>query len=156
MKQIKLTQGQFALVDDEDYDYLSQWKWRLYENKKKSLRYAIRRPYKDGKRITIRMHRVIMDTPSHLFVDHINHNGLDNQRLNLRNCTNQENCRNASARGKSKYLGVYYFGKYILSSICINGKTKYIGLFKTEEEAAMAYDKEAKLYFNDFANLNFK
>src|SRR3990167_10308366 len=102
MKEIKLTQGKITLVDDEDFEYINQWKWHVIKNKKQTHFYAQRS--ENGK--SIRMHRVIMKTPHNKDVDHIDHNGLNNQKNNLRNCTTQENIRNRTSYGKSSYLGV--------------------------------------------------
>ncbi len=99
---IPLTQGKFAIVDAEDYDWLIRYKWHAC--KCKNTYYASR--VRGGK--TIKMHREIMRAPKGLVCDHINHNGLDNRKRNLRLCTNAQNCYNqrASATGTSKYKGV--------------------------------------------------
>ena len=154
MKEIPLTQGKVALVDDEDYDYLMQWKWcatkdynTYYANREGSVK-------EDNKKFI--MHRVIMNTPDNMVVDHIDHNGLNNQKSNMRNCSPKENSRNMRPRGKTGYLGVCYDRKYIKACIKIRGKNRHLGNYKTEEEAARAYDKVAKEYYGEFANLNFK
>ena len=163
MKEIKLTQGKIALVDDADYEYLNGFKW--YASKCRKTYYAQRCiKIAINKWKIIKMHRLLLDTPDNLQVDHIDHNGLNNQRLNIRNCTLQDNVRNVRARGKSKYLGVSFpftvvKGKryeYITSSIRVNRKPIHLGYHKTEEDAARAYDKAASKYFGEFANLNFK
>jgi hypothetical protein len=154
MKTLKLTQGQFALVDDEDYDFLMQWKWSVLGNKKF---YAGRMYKTDGKFKRILLHREIMQTPKGMEVDHIDHDGLNCQKSNMRNCFYYQNRKNRSPSNKtSPFLGVCYDRKYIKASIHVDKKTLFLGNFKTEVEAAHAYDEAAKLYHGEFANLNFK
>lgn len=154
MKLIKLTQGKFAQVDDWNYDELNGFKW--YAHKHKNTYYAERNEM--GK--SILMHRVIMDTPDNMQVDHKDHNGLNCQEFNMRNCTHRQNGMNVIPRGKSKFKGVfiaYYKEKqYFQTRIKINSNQIYLGSFKTEEDAARKYDEYAKIYHGEFANLNFK
>lgn len=164
MKKIILTQGKFALVDDEDYDFLNQWKW-CYSKSYKDLGYAIRFHYltksgKQQKRKVISMHRVIMNTPIGMYTDHINHNTLDNRKENLRICTPSQNHMNQRKfRGKSKYKGVFWQKDCPINPwgaiIRINKKGIYLGSFPSEERAARAYDEAAILNFKEFASLNF-
>ena len=154
MKEIKLPHGKVTLVDDDDYEYLNQWKWWFVIIKNKY--YVIRNKMINGKRYYIYLHRIIMDVMSKSDVDHIDGNPLNNQRNNLRICTHQQNCLNNRGCGKNRYKGVYKIKNTIYSRIQYNGIDRYLGSFKTEEEAAMAYDKEALVLFGEFANLNFK
>ena len=156
MKEIQLTQGKVALVDDEDFEYLNQWKWcahKLSKNVFQAMHYA----GKSNRFRIISMHRVIMNPPSNLIVDHKDHNMLNNQKANLRICTRAQNMYNKLPLGK--YKGAYYkkVGKntYIVARIMYNYKTYHLGYFKTLEEAAHAYDKKAKELFGEFACLNF-
>jgi hypothetical protein len=152
MREIKLTQGKIALIDDSDYELVSQYHWYF------DGQYAKACWDKQRKTYYLRMHRLILGlTDPKIDTDHINHNKLDNRRLNLRTCSRAENLRNRRAHGRSEYLGVYYNNKkYITAQIHVNGKTIHLGTFDTEEEAAIAYDNAAKQYHKEFANLNFK
>ena len=157
MKKIPLTQNKFAIVDDEDYEFLSQWKW-YYKNG-----YAIRAINcgKINNKIkikTIMMHRVILKTSKEKHTDHINWDGLDNRKCNLRECTHSENHMNIRKKEgcTSKYIGVYWhkLGKKWISFIRVKGKKKYLGLFKLEKQAAEAYNIAALKYGTGFHTLN--
>lgn len=157
MKEIQLTQGKVAMVDDEDFQRVNLFKWNA--TKYSGGWYARRGMVVNGKNTTILMHRFIMNTPKDMQTDHIDWNGLNCQKHNMRICTKQDNLKNRKTRGKSMFHGVSFFvrgdKKYIKAAIKIDGKYKYLGLFKTETDAAKAYDKEAKEYFKEFAHLNF-
>jgi hypothetical protein len=150
---IPLTQGKFAIVDAEDFDWLNQYQW--YACKCKSTYYAAR--VERGK--TIRMHREIMRAPKGVLVDHINHTGLDNRKSNLRLCTNAQNCYNQrpSARGTSRYKGVSWHkcSRKWSARVRCDGKFNNLGDYKDEMAAAMAYDDKAVELFGEFAYLNF-
>lgn len=162
MKEIKLKNGYVALVDDEDFEYLNQWVWVLAKNRPNATGYAVRYEWDSLKKgnVCIRMHRVIMKTPKELQVDHIDHNGLNNQKSNLRNCTQSENQSNRRSYGTSKYLGVsrYNFGSlkgWFVAHTRKNGKNIHIGYFQNEEDAARAYDRVVFNIVGEFAKLNF-
>src|SRR3972149_4572931 len=107
MKRIPLTQGQYALVDDWNYDYLNQWKWYAY--KRKNTYYAQRNIRINGKRTTLSLHRIIMKTPKGMTTDHKDFNGLNYQEYNMRNCTSAQNTmhrKKHSVRCSSKFKGV--------------------------------------------------
>jgi hypothetical protein len=148
MKEIQLSQGKVALVDDEDYEWLSQWKWSAsrYEH----IFYAQHR----SKGL---MHRLITGAKKNEFVDHINRDGLDNRRQNIRICTLAENNRNRINKqpSKSGYRGVKQRGHRYEASIKFNNKAIYLGAFKNPEDAAKAYDEAAIFYHGKFAILNY-
>lgn len=154
MKKIKLTQGKFALVDDADYEWLVQFKWCIV--KVRRIYYAIRAV--QGK--TVYMHRFMLEAPKDMDIDHINHNGLDNRRANLRICTHIQNLQNkrSSCNGTSKYKGVSWCkrDKKWTAQIEHGGQSAYLGRFANELEAANAYDKAAKELHGEFAYLNTK
>lgn len=156
-KEIPLTQGKVALVDDEDHEWLSQWRWQY--NKRAG--YAQRSEmYRDGTGTSFSMHAVIMNTPKGMHTDHIDGNRLNNQRSNLRVCTCAQNLHNSKKTNKSchsQYKGVTWRiqdNKW-WARITFNCKSISIGLFKTELDAARAYDRAAREYFGEFARLNF-
>ena len=159
-RKIPLTQGKFALVDPDDYDELSKYKW--YAVRSPRGYYAVRSAKaKNGRsgQKNVRMHRIILKAPEDKFIDHINHNGLDNRKSNLRICTMQQNSWNMrKQRGNcvSQYKGVTRrkdIGKWQARIIC-NRKRISIGCFDDEIAAAMAYDNKAKELFGEFAAPN--
>jgi len=155
MKLIPLTQGQFAMVDDDDYDELSKFKWQVYTSKR-HIMYAIRTTPDDK---TVYMHRSILKiTDRYLFTDHRDHNGLNNQKDNLRKATMAENNANRRRfkKGTSIYRGVWfdsYYGVYKVQ-ISENGRKVHLGRFKNEIDAAKAYNEAAIKYHKEFAFLN--
>lgn len=150
---IPLTRGKFAVVDAEDYPRISKYTW-FTEGTQKNC-YAVRK--QNGK--SIKMHRQITNAPDHLVVDHIDHNGLNNQKKNLRLATFTQNCQNQrrSAHGTSKYKGVHWNkrAKKWAAAIRCNNKTHHLGYFHNETDAAHAYDNAAKKYHREYASLNF-
>lgn len=160
MIEIKLSKGKVAMVDDEDYERINKFKWFTYEKLYlKCSSYAMTNIRISGKRRHLQMHRFIMNTPENLQVDHIDHNGLNNQKSNLRNCTRQQNNFNSRSQ-KGNYKGVFIDKKNkknpFRARIRHNTKEIYIGSFKTAKEAGFAYDNKAKELFKEFAHLNFK
>lgn len=144
-KSISLTQGKNALVDDDDFDELNKVKWSF------DGQYAQRKV--ENK--TIRMHRVILDSPQ---VDHIDGNRLNNQRANLRVCNHKQNQRNRKKNKKmsSKYKGVSWHKQTEKwrARIQTDDGAVHLGLFDSEIDAAQAYDEAAKEHFGEFARTN--
>lgn len=158
MKRIALTQGKFASVDNSDFEELSKFKW--YASKAHKTYYANRAKGSKGKQVRIAMHRQILSAPKGSFVDHCNHNGLDNRRSNIRLCTHADNMRNRERNrdNRSGFKGVTWDShhKKWRANIQVNGKDFYLGYFFCIVKAAKAYDYIAKRYFGEFAYLNFK
>lgn len=162
-KLIRLTQGKVTLVDDCDYEFLSQWKWQVRRARNGKL-YAQRGRTKaemeaEGMPHTVEMHRVIMNTPDGMLTDHINGDGLDNRRSNLRLCTTSENTCNSGRRfdNKSGFKGVFWHKRLRKWAVVVtaHGKSIWVGSYKNPEEAAHAYDRAALENQGRFARTNF-
>jgi len=153
VRRVPLTRGKFAVVDAEDYYRLIRYRWHAVFNSKTF--YAAR--IKAGK--TIKMHREITGAPGHLVVDHIDRDGLNNCRGNLRVCSAVQNFRNtgSTAGASSKYKGVHWHKKKNkwAAAIQYNKKVYHLGYFEDQVDAAKAYDIKAGEYFGEFAYLNF-
>jgi len=160
MRTIPLTQGREAIVDDADYEWISQWKWCFLETLNGN-GYAVRSRKRGETPRLIRMHRVILgivEQPG-VVVDHANQDGLDNSRENLRKCDshqNNQNKRKTTSDKSSIYKGVHWSKQKAawLACIVVNGKKKTIGHYLLEKDAALAYNKAAETYFGDFACVN--
>jgi hypothetical protein len=155
MKSITLTKGKVAWVDDEDYEWLNQWKW--HANVHGLTWYAVRGVGPSSSQLNIKMHRLIMNAPEDMEVDHINGNGWDNRRENLRLCTNLQNQWNRPKQRNNTtgYKGVKRSRGKFRATIQFRKKDIHLGHFSTAEQAARAYDKKARELFGEFARLNF-
>jgi hypothetical protein len=159
MKQIPLTKGKFALVDDEDYDRLvAMGKWHVTCKGYAARTKHYRKPCGRLSSSTIFMHHLISPVDGKNQVDHRNTNKLDNQKDNLRVCSNSENCKNTSKpkNNTSGFKGVYWKKqiKRWCAQIGVEYKNIYIGSFATAIEAAKAYNEAAVKHFGEFAKLN--
>jgi hypothetical protein len=158
-RRIYLGEGEWTILDQQDYYRLSNFKWYLRGQGKKF--YAIRSvKYGPGKTKESRMHREIMSAPAGLLVDHKDGNSLDNRRENLRLATHSQNACNSQinkTKSKSRFRGACLDksnGRWF-TTIRTNGKRLWFGYFDNEIEAAKAYDEAAKKYHGEFARLNF-
>lgn len=167
MKKIALGNARFTLVDDEDFDWLNQWKWHYCKSGSGKVGYA--RNWNKGN--PIRMHRLIMGDPDGKQIDHINGDGLDNQRKNLRTATaSQNNMNRKQHNNQHGFKGIYFYNtrryynkkttrttnpKNWKARIKINRKFIHLGSYSTKEEAAKSYDRATKKYFGEFAHTNF-
>ena len=159
-RRIPLTKGQYAIVDPEDYERVSRYPWQAV--KSRNTYYAMRwgRRGKDGRRKRYQMHREIMGMGAEEVCDHVNGEGLDNRKVNLRGASRAENSWNTGksrVRSRSKYKGVAWDKrdeKWEVR-ISVKGKRIYIGRFEDEEQAARAYDAAAVKYHGRYARVNF-
>lgn len=160
MKLIPLTRGLFAQVDDEDFEYLSQYSWHASDS---SLKHTYAVTQIDG--AGVYMHRLLMSPANGDSVDHVDRDTLNNSRNNLRCCSHGENLRNTgpskrgmSAGGSSKFKGVFLAlnkkGHTYRASIMANRTKHYLGNFQTEVQAAIAYNRAARRLHGEFAYQN--
>lgn len=159
MKELKLIRGGIAMVDDEDFERMSKGKW--YAEKSGNKFYAMRYfyNYEKNRKDHVRMHRELMNlTDPKKVVDHIDGNGLNNQKSNIRICTQAQNRFNSNKRkgNKTGYIGVSLFNnKVFRARILLNGKEHHLGYFKDAKEAALVRDKKCRELHGEFAKLNF-
>ena len=156
VKEIQLANNKgVALVDDEDYDKLIKYKWHLRDIK---IMHAGTKVKIDGKWFEKRMHHFLVNVPEGFEVDHIDQNGLNNQKSNLRVATHSQNMmnRNSFKGSSSKYKGVSFDKKCNKwrSEVSLNKKHYYLGMFENESDAAMAYNKRALKLHGEYVNLN--
>ncbi len=159
MREIPLTQGKVALVDDEDYERVAQFNWHAVKHRE--IWYAQRNLIspKTGRRTTQHMQRFILDTCTAPHIDHRDCDGLNNQRYNFRPCTHAQNFRNRGAQrnNTSGYKGVTWSAikNRWLAAIQVDSTKMHLGNFRDPVEAARAYDAAAAQHFGEFAVLNF-
>ena len=139
MKEIPLTRGYYAIVDDNDFDALSIHKW--YCLTVRNICYAVRSVGKHKQQTHLYMHRVIMNPPENMEIDHLDGNGLNNSRSNLKVSTHRENTQNRHHVKTSRYVGVHWHkhSKRWYSQIMIGGVQVQLGSFRDELSAYNAY-----------------
>lgn len=156
MKKIPLTRNKFAVIDDLDFKLVSKFTWHANKSKRWYAKTFINN---NGNLVTLQMHRLILGCPKDMQIDHINGDGLDNRRENLRLCNNSQNHQNRRCvLSDSGYKGVYWrkygkHGKYN-ARIHYNEKSVWLGSFDSPIDAAVAYDMAALKYFGEFACTN--
>jgi hypothetical protein len=156
---IRMTQPRYAKVDPADYKRLRRYEWSSRKGGRTF--YALR--YVDGKRrndVLISMHQGIIEVPEGMIIDHINHDGMDNRGANLRAATRSQNTchrRKRSGATQSKYKGIHWKkrNRKWEAMITFQKKKIYLGYFRSEIDAAKAYDRAARKYHGEFASLNF-
>lgn len=154
-RAVPLTQGKHTIIDEEDWDRVGPFKW--WVQRSLNTWYARRHERdQDGKKRLVALHRFLLCAPPGTFVDHINGDGLDNRKANLRFATHSQNHQNRRRRGKgrSRYKCVSFQGSTWRAYIFVNKRLLNLGRFHAEEEAARAYDAAAREHFGEFACTN--
>lgn len=152
-REISLSRGLVAIVDDEDHARISTRRWHAVPVKQREVRWYAR---SDDGASQVYMHRFILNAPRGTLVDHCDGDGLNCRRLNLRLCSRSQNNTNRGGyRPASGYRGVYPKRGKFYSAVWTNGRRLGLGTFLTAEEAAQAYDLAAAAHFGEFARLNF-
>lgn len=155
--KIPLTQGEFALIDEEDLALIEPHTWHAEVTVRAGKPYKVARTNitVNGRSKTFRMHQFLVDIPKGMQIDHRNGNALDNRRENLRLATPSQNCQNRFRAGRSGFKGVWAYKKHFVAFVKAAGKHIYLGSAPTAEQAARLYDAGAQKYFGEFARLNF-
>lgn len=158
--EIDLTQGMTCLIDASDYDLIKDHRWCYNKHKKGNTGYVVTHIPINDKRKTLMIHRLILNpSDKNQKIDHINRNGCDNRRSNLRVCSHQQNLMNKPKQkdNESGFKGVSYDKqtKKFRAQISFNNKDIYLGRFADPIEAAKSYDRKALELFGEFAVLNF-
>lgn len=155
--EIQMNHGKVALVNREDFDKVSICTWHTSRRGENWYAFSSGRNDEDNKNVIIRMHRLILDLPDDVHVDHINGDGCDNRRCNMRRCTQLQNNRNSRHRrdGCSRFKGVERASAKWAARISVNRRYFRLGVFINEADAARAYDVAAREHFGEFARLNF-
>lgn len=158
IREITLTRGLTAIVDADDFERLSQFRWFALSSGRPggTPRFVAARTIKtDAGRKTLLMHREVLGAPPNFEVDHVNRNPLDNRKSNLRLATRSQNCANRRTENSTGYRGVSPHRRRFKAVADHEGTTHRIGIFPTAVEAAQAYDRFARAHHGAFAVLNF-
>jgi hypothetical protein len=162
VREIPLTKGYVALIDDDDFELVSAHKWSaiVHRNPSGSVYvYAHRTVVIDGRQVQLRLHRFLMDAKPGELVDHKDSDGLNNQRHNIRHCTRTQNNVNIvhpHKQSKCGFIGVHAYRRKWRARISVANRRVHLGLFETPEDAARAYDRKAIELHGEFARLNFE
>lgn len=158
--QLPLTQGKYALIDDEDYPRLKDFRWCFHRIEGYAIAtvYGVH-PTRPRGQTTLVMHRLVLNAPKGTMVDHVNGDKLDNRKANLRLCNRNGNAHNRGqpkTKNKSGFKGVTWHKRLNkwAARIGLNGEIINLGYFDDPKEAAKSYNKAALLYHGEFARLN--